>query len=163
MIRLNNKHWRGEKKLNHLMEVFNDAWRNLDLCFTARSRGFSTVNVDLKTHEEMEDWNRMPKKGQNFNFIEEFFASRHANDFVPQLGRARLARLSLSTCTKVINYISSSLALNSLFLHSLQFFVRLAILNLNDSIAVRFLKPFHLKYSLPWSNRDRFNTSKDYW
>lgn len=38
------------------MEVCNDAWRNLDLCFMACcSRGFSTVNVDLKTHEEMED------------------------------------------------------------------------------------------------------------
>lgn len=31
---MDNKHMEGgRKRLNHLMSVFNDAWRYLDLCF----------------------------------------------------------------------------------------------------------------------------------
>lgn len=54
-----------QKRLNHLMSVFNDAWRYLDLCSWLASLWFLTF---LKTENTQKNEKRKQKKGQNTNF-----------------------------------------------------------------------------------------------
>ena len=54
------------KRLNHLMSVFNDAWRYLDLCFMPAS--LRVLDIFLGNNKLLEEWKAKAEKGSKHAF-----------------------------------------------------------------------------------------------